>query len=208
MAVFVRCRCVWSKAERKRDRRGDGVGLEIDDRDCAGGGGGSDCNARCRAGQAWVAAIDDVGAAVGRVLQDAHHDGIDPNRNGRDDGAEANGIHRIGEVTVWIANLSGRRAERDADDTEGAGIDSIACIGDDQLISNGSEVGPERVDSRGVRAGRGDTEGDGVRGTGGDYIERIGLRIDYGDGAVALIKNVSALGVGFHDTVDGIETDG
>ena len=99
------------------DRRRDGVGGEIDDRDGAvaerkGGGGRG-------AGQVGVAAVDDVGAAVDCILQDANHAGIDADRNGCDNCAEAHRVDWIVGIAVGIGGgESVRRAERNADDAD------------------------------------------------------------------------------------------
>ena len=211
MTVLGRSGCVGADAERKRDRSRDRVGAEVDHGDAAGGGGGCDCSARCGAGQIWVAAVDDVGAAVASVLQDTDHDGVYADRDSGDDSAEAYRVDGIGEIAVWIADLSGCRTEWDADDAERSGIDAIACICDEQLIADRGEVCPERVDGCWVGTCRGDAECDRVRRAGGSCgndIERVGLYVNHRDGAVALIEDERAFAVSAHDAVDGIQADG
>jgi len=211
VTVFGRGSCVRVDAERKWDRSHDGVGAEIDYGDGAGGGGGCDRSAWGGAGQIWIAAVDDVSAAVGGVLQCAYLDGVYTDWNGCRNGAEADRVDGVIEVAVWVANLGGRRTERDADDTERAWIDAIAGICHEQLIADRGEVCPERVDGRGVGACRGDAECDWVGGAWGgcgNYIERVGLDIDDRDGTVALVEDEGTSGVGGHDTVNGVQTDG
>jgi hypothetical protein len=211
MTVPGRCRRVGVDAERKWDRSRDRIGAEVDHGDAACGGGGCDCSARCGAGQTWIAAVDDVGAAVAGILQDTYHDGVYTDRNSCDDSAKAYRVDGIGEIAVWIADQSGCRTEWDTDDAEGARIDAIACICDEQLVADGGEVCPERVDGGGVGACRGDAECDrvrGARGSCGNDIERVGLYVNHRDCAVALVQDERALAVAAHNAVDGVQTDG
>src|SRR6266566_5784210 len=82
------------------DRRRDRVGGEVDDRDGAvaerlGGGGRG-------AGQVGIAAVDDVGAAVVCILEDANHTGVDTYGNGCENGAEAHRVDWIVGIAVGI----------------------------------------------------------------------------------------------------------
>ena len=178
------------------NRGRDGVGREIDDRDGAvaerKGCGGSG------AGQVGVAAVDDVGAAVDGVLQDADHDGVDADGNGCENRAEADRVDWIVGIAVGIGGESGRRAERNADDADRACVDAVACVGDDHFVAGGREVSPERRRCR----------RDGVGGSRGHDVEQVGLGVDDADRAVGLVHDEGALGVGGHDAVDRTAADG
>ena len=53
------------------------------------------------------------------------------------------GVDGVVRIAVGIGGQRGRRAERDADDADGAGVDSVAGVGDDELVAGWGEVCPE-----------------------------------------------------------------
>ena len=99
---------------------------------------------------------------------------------------------------LGLVGQSGRGAERNADDADRACVDAVACVGDDHLVAGWGEVCPERRLA----------DGDGVGGCRGHDVEQVGLSVDDADGAVGLVHDEGALGVGGHDAVDGTTAHG
>src|SRR5260370_42435905 len=72
-------------------------------------------------------------------------------------------------------------------------MDSVAGVGDDHLVAGWREVCPERRLA----------DGDGVRGWRGRDVEQVGLSVADAHGAVGLVHDEGALGVGGHGSIDG-----
>ena len=93
------------RGHRRGDERnggGYGVSREIDDRNRAVRGLSAD---RRDTGASLITCIDDVGA--GAVLQDTDHARVDPDRNGGDDGAEADRVDWVVGIAVGVGDLRG-----------------------------------------------------------------------------------------------------
>ncbi len=110
-----------------RDGCRNGVGGQIDHRD---GAVAKRKSSRWRsAGKIRIAFVDDVGAAVGGVLENGDHNWVDADRYVGEYCSETNGVNRIVEIAIGIVGLRSGRAERNADDAEGTGGDAISGIG-------------------------------------------------------------------------------
>ncbi len=77
-------------------------------------------------------------------------------------------------------------------------MDAVAGVGDDHLVAGWREVCPERRLAY----------SDWVRGSPRQDVRQVGLSVDDAHGAVGLVHDEGALGVGGHDSVDRTPADG